>query len=935
VKRILAPGGASGRSRATMRSVKRIVMAMAMFAIASVANAVELLLLTHNQTSGTGTVSTLITDGSHMQGQPASNVVWDWDGTTLTSTGLYSAVGSLGSSTLSPTILNDQVTNLSIDTGTSTATATAYLCNEGTFLAGVGANGCGGYSFGSNFLDESTTVWGPGLGVSQTIGGDDVSTDGPRTIANFDFGLDSVTGTGLATGDEVRIGNGIPVGTPDGELMTFEVVSTAVAVDDAASGRANETIDIDVLANDTLVDNVSALTTTAPTNGTAVVVGAIPGPQAGLSIDYKSAIGFSGNATFDYTVTDTDGKPRTATVTVTVSNQVPVAVNDVTSTAVGTPIVVNVLANDTLGDGPSRSVDVTVAPTDGAINTAVPVTCTTPANCALTYTPSAMGSGNDVFTYSLTDANGDVDTATVTVNRSTELGANDDMAATEIGMPVNIDVLANDVNLLNPDYTVDVTSAPTKGVVTTTLPITCLQAADCALSYTPNAGQVGNDTFTYQVTDNLMVSSTANVTIFINDVPVAVDDPAMTATTAIPASLDVQANDTGLNDTPVAVSVVAPPANGTAMPDGGNPELVTYTSNPGFVGQDMFTYSLQDDNGDTSNTATVTVTVGDQPMANDDGTMGAPAFVVPPGTSLSLDVLANDTGLSDTPLTVTLVNPSATLGAPTVIGSPGNASAVRIDYAAGPTLGTDSFGYQITDASGDVSSATAYVAVASTNVPIAVDDTDAIFGDETSIVNVLANDTGLADTPLTVTIISDPANGFVQGVSGCTGPGQLCEVWYIPDAGFGGTDSYTYMITDSTAESSNVATVTVTVTQVPIAADDAASTSNKGPITINVLANDQGLVNPPFTVAAIPNAAFLGTAVVQSDNTILFTPSGGQEREDVLDYSVTDANGRSSIARVRVAITPVQGNLPGEGSSALGPVGLFLLALVTWLRRRV
>ncbi|MBT76720.1 MAG: hypothetical protein CL798_00855, partial [Chromatiales bacterium] len=89
---------------------------MALILLASVANAVTVLLVAHNQTSSSGAISTLITDGSHSQGQPASTAAWDWDGTTLTSTGLYSAVSSVGSSPYSATILNDQVTDLSIDT---------------------------------------------------------------------------------------------------------------------------------------------------------------------------------------------------------------------------------------------------------------------------------------------------------------------------------------------------------------------------------------------------------------------------------------------------------------------------------------------------------------------------------------------------------------------------------------------------------------------------------------------------------------------------------------------------------------------------------------------------------------------------------------------------------------------------------------------------
>ncbi|MFQ5635118.1 MAG: Ig-like domain-containing protein, partial [Gammaproteobacteria bacterium] len=289
-------------------------------------------------------------------------------------------------------------------------------------------------------------------------------------------------------------------------------------------------------------------------------------------------------------------------------------------------------------------------------------------------------------------------------------------------------------------------------------------------------------------------------------------------------------------------------------------------------------------------------------------------------------------GLSDAPLTVTLVNPTATLGAPTVTGSPGNAAAIRVDYAAGTALGTDSFGYRISDASGDVSSGTAFVAVTSSNVPIAADDVDVIFADEVSVVDVLDNDVGLADAPLSVTITSDPANGVVRGISNCSAPAALCEVHYLPDVGFDGTDSYQYMVTDSTSESS-IATVTITVTEVPIAADDTVSTSQGQPVTVDVLANDTKLGFPPLTVAMVPNAAFRGTAVVQADNTIVYTPPGDSSTSDVFDYSVTDSNGRSSTARVSITVVLNQDELPGN-SSAVGSIGVGLLTLLAWLRRR-
>jgi len=208
--------------------MKRVILVFFLGAISTVSQAITLRLTSHNQTAGSGTISSLIFDGSHVDGAPGSTAVWNWDGTTLSSTGLYSAVGSIGSSIFSSTILNDQIVNLSISGGT--ATAASYTCVEGTFLWVVGANGCGGYTLGANTVDDSTTVWS-GLGVSQTIGGDDVLTAGPRTISAYDFGFFSSTVVNAYSEEygsnldwaTVVIGNGIAQGSQGGEWMCFQL----------------------------------------------------------------------------------------------------------------------------------------------------------------------------------------------------------------------------------------------------------------------------------------------------------------------------------------------------------------------------------------------------------------------------------------------------------------------------------------------------------------------------------------------------------------------------------------------------------------------------------------------------------------------------------------------------------------------------------------
>ncbi|KAA3621841.1 MAG: hypothetical protein DWQ08_13560, partial [Proteobacteria bacterium] len=518
-----------GELAVSLRGLWKPAIAMVLICVSAVANAVTVQLVRHNQTSSSGAISTLITDGSHIQGQPATTAVFDWDGTTLSSTGLYSALSSLGSSPYGPTVLNDRITDLSIDTSTGTATATAYACHEGTFLAGVGASGCGGHNLGANYFNESTTTWGPGLAFSRTIGGDDVVTGTQRSISAYDFGTAAVTGTGHDTGDLIGIGNGLALGDPSGgELLTFEVHSQAV--DDTADGRQNQTINIPVVVNDALVGDITALTTTAqsPATGTIVVNG-VPGPQSGVSIDFVSDVGYTGPVTFDYTVTDTgdagstyaDGSPYaqvtdTATVTVTI-NDGPVAQNDgspavpFATVNTGATVSLNVLANDTgLGDTPLNL----SSPFADPATLGTPTVTGAPGDASAIRIQYVAGAtpGDDAFDYQVSDASAKTASATVFVRvvSPVVLTAVDD-SATVSSLPVHAGgaddftflttLLANDVGTGKTPLVLTIASPPPNGFIGSVVGCSS-KTAGCQVSYRPNAGFVGTDSFDYTLTDN-------------------------------------------------------------------------------------------------------------------------------------------------------------------------------------------------------------------------------------------------------------------------------------------------------------------------------------------------------------------------------------------------------------------------------------------------
>jgi Bacterial Ig domain len=80
-----------------------------------------------------------------------------------------------------------------------------------------------------------------------------------------------------------------------------------------------------------------------------------------------------------------------------------------------------------------------------------------------------------------------------------------------------------------------------------------------------------------------------------NSVPIANSDSiSMEVDTSV--DINVLANDSGLADTPVTVSVVTAPSSGLAVRNADN--TITYTPNSGYSGLDSFNYKVTDQDGD-------------------------------------------------------------------------------------------------------------------------------------------------------------------------------------------------------------------------------------------------------------------------------------------------------------------------------------------------
>jgi hypothetical protein len=195
--------------------------------------------------------------------------------------------------------------------------------------------------------------------------------------------------------------------------------------------------------------------------------------------------------------------------------------------------------------------------------------------------------------------------------------AQNDTAVVAINKSVPVNVLANDTassgQSLN-NGSVTIVTSPLHGTAT-------VSSTDGSITYQPANGYSGTDGFQYQVRDNLGAqSNTADVSVQVQPAPVATNDTA-TVQASQSTTIDVLANDTSAGGTisPASITIVVQPAHGTAVVMNGK---VQYSPTSGYSGLDTFQYTVQDNLGTTSNTATVSIEVTAPPTSGGSGGSG-------------------------------------------------------------------------------------------------------------------------------------------------------------------------------------------------------------------------------------------------------------------------------------------------------------------------
>ncbi len=755
----------------------------------------------------------------------------------------------------------------------------AYSVDEDTTLTISTASGVLANDSDADGDDLSVTVV-----TEPTHGTLTLSTDGSFTYEPADdyYGTDTFTyvandGTNDSAEATVTITINAVEDAPDAVADSYSV---------PVNGQLTVTDELGVLVNDADADGdaITAVVVTEPSNGTLTL-------NSDGSFSYTPDADFYGTDTFTYVANDGSNDSTETTVTIIVDSAASVLDDEYSVTRNESLVVATasgVAANDSDPDGDSFTVSVATEPSNGTLSLN--------ADGSFTYVPDTDFYGTDTFTYVANDGLLDSFEATVTIEVNVLPDVADDSYTVDEDDTLTVDadsgVLANDSDTDDTSLTVAVVTEPSYGTLTLN--------ADGSFEYTPNADYNGTDSFTYVANDGTDDSEEATVTITVaavDDAPVAAGDVysvALDTTLTVSASNGVLVNDQDADGDSLTVTLSDTTSYGTlSLASDGS---FTYTPNSGFHGDDTFTYTASDGTNESAVT-TVTINVNTAPDALSD------SYSVDEDGELTVDdasgVLANDSDDDSDALTATLtMEPSN--GTLTF-----NSDGSFVYTPDADFNGTDGFTYVANDGYDDSTETTVVITVNSVNdvaETTADSYTVAVNGSLTvdADAGVAANDTDVDGDSLSVSVSASPSNGSLT----LNSDGSFT---YTPNTDFHGTDSFTYVANDGTADSAET-TVTIQVNTAAAATDDAYSVDEDSTLTVDVasglLSNDTDTESDSLTVA-VATEPTNGALSLAADGSFVYTPDADFSGTDTFTYTVNDGYTDSAEATVTITVNPV------------------------------
>lgn len=548
---------------------------------------------------------------------------------------------------------------------------------------------------------------------------------------------------------------------------------------------------------------------------------------------------------------------QTFTITVNAVNDAPLALNDVNTTFIETPVSGQVLTNDIDPEGSALTVYAqnNVPTTHGTV--------TVNSNGTYTYTPTTGYTGEDSFNYVVCDASSLCSTATVTIEvmplptaaNEPPVAVNDAYLGT-INTLLSGKVLANDFDPEGLSLVVSsalIAGSP-DGFINDALPLgmatsvyginksgNTVLAGNLTLSnlgvmtFVPVNSFTGKVTFTYQNSDGTL-NDDATVELTITDLSIsnsikALDDAVTVVKNSI-ASGNVLSNDFDPDANTMTVSNTGTHATAHGSINISANGSYSYTPASNYVGDDSYTYTVCD-NGtpQACSQATLTITLYETPVVANDSPVavnnvyrvGAKSTITgnilqndydPEGDILNISsalIAYNSDGVIDDVLSL---NSATTIYGINDLGSNAVAGTLTLNsdgnftfVAAQGFTGIATISYTVSDGNGGTDNAQVKYYITGTNATVAVDDS--FYGTRNTELNgnVKTNDydpEGYVQTVNTSPVIA-PAHGTLTLNSNGT-------FSYVPDNNYTGTDKFVYSIcNNNTSQACDQATVYLNV----------------------------------------------------------------------------------------------------------------------------
>jgi hypothetical protein len=525
---------------------------------------------------------------------------------------------------------------------------------------------------------------------------------------------------------------------------------------------------------------------TSPAHGTATV----QTPTSG-AVTYIPALGFVGVDTFTWKANDGTSDSNVATVTVTVTgNRAPVANNQSIESVQGSNHANQVfsLSYSDPDVGQTRTFTLVTPPQHGTV--AQPYNTTSPY---FTYTPAAGYTGADAFTWKVNDGvvDSNVATVSVTVKANTAPTAQDQSVAVVKNGSLNIFLSYSDPDPYQ-TKTFALVALPAHGTATLPSPTSGM------VTYVPATNYTGSDSFAWKVNDGTADSNVATVTITVNPntAPVA-NNQSIVVVQGSNQYFTLNYTDPDAGQTWTFTLLTQPQHGTVAQPSGTTSSNFTYTPQAGYTGADAFTWKVNDGTAD-SNVATVSVTVNPNtpPVANNQ------SIVVVQGSNHASQYFTLSYTDPDTYQTRTFT--LLTQPQHGTVAQPNGTTSNYFTYTpqSGYT-GADAFTWKVNDGTADSTVATVSITVKPNTAPQAQNQRVTVLAGQSSGSQALAY------------VDPDPYQTRTFALVGGPGHGQLTSFangsfTYMPDAGFTGTDSFTWKVSDKTS-TSNTATCTLRV----------------------------------------------------------------------------------------------------------------------------